>query len=73
MYRLPEVAVVKQGSEVQVVRIRPADWTRMTGMSKRETYRRIYAGELRAVQVGKMWFIDAHELTDFFERMNEAA
>lgn len=55
-------------SDKPVVRIRPPEWSRRTGMSRSETYRLIYSGELRAVQVGKMWFIDANELTEFFDR-----
>lgn len=56
----------------QAVRIRPVEWTRRTGMSKRETYRRIYSGELKAVRIDRMWFIEASELTEFFERLGEA-
>lgn len=52
--------------------IRPVEWVRQTGMSKRETYRRIYSGELKAVRIDRMWFIEASELIDFFERFGEA-
>lgn len=56
----------------QAVWIRPVEWTRLTGMSKRETYRRIYSGELKAVRIDRMWFVKATELQDFFERLGEA-
>lgn len=54
-------------------RIRPPEWSKRTGMSRSETYRLMYAGQLRAAKVGHMWFIEESELREFFERMNEAA
>lgn len=57
----------------QVEWIRPPEWSRRTGMSRTEAYRLMYSGQLQARKIGKMWFIAASELTDFFERMNEAA
>ena len=65
--------VMSREADTQVEWIRPPEWSRRTGMSRSETYRLMYAGDLRAVKVGKMWFIDANELAEFFERMNEAA
>lgn len=59
--------------EIKPAWIRPPQWSKLTGMSRTETYRLIYEGYLRAAKVGKMWFIEASELDEFFERMNEAA
>jgi hypothetical protein len=58
--------------EFQPRRIRPAEWMKATGMSTGATYRALYSGELRAVQVGRAWFIEASELEDFFERQRAA-
>lgn len=59
--------------DVSKVMIRPREWMRATGMSEGETYRHLYAGRLRAKKVGRAWYIEHSELTEFFERMNEAA
>lgn len=66
-------ARIKYQEDIKPERIRPLDWCLRTGMSRNETYRRLYSGDLRAVKVGKMWFINASELQDFFERYDEVA
>ncbi len=60
-------------AEVQPAWIRVVDWVKQTGMSRSETYRLMYGGQIRAVKIGKSWFIRADEITEFFERCNEAA
>lgn len=53
--------------------LRPKDWMRMTGMTHSCTYRSIYDGSLRAVKVGRTWFIRADELEGFFDRTGRVA
>lgn len=65
--------VIETGDSRPQVWIRPPEWTKRTGMSRTETYRALYEGRLRSSKVGKMWFIAASELNEFFERCNEAA
>lgn len=48
--------------------IRPKRWQQLTGASHGETYRAIWSGDLRAVQIGRAWYIDASEVDAYFER-----
>lgn len=58
-------------TEIEPRWIRPSRWQALTGMSHGETYRRLWAGELHAVQVGRCWHIDADEVSSFFDRAAE--
>lgn len=60
-------------TEVRPIYIKTVQWMELTNMSRSDVYKYIYAGELKAVKIGKRWLIHASELEDFFERMNEAA
>lgn len=51
--------------------IRPSRWQALTGMSHGETYRRLWAGEVHAVQIGRCWYIDADEVSNCFIRNAE--
>jgi hypothetical protein len=42
-------------------------------MSLSETLNQLRKGDLRGVQVGKAWYIEAREVTDFFERNGRPA
>jgi hypothetical protein len=42
-------------------------------MSLSETFNQLRKGDLRGVQVGKAWYIEAREVTDFFERNGRPA
>ncbi len=54
-------------------RLRPRQWRALTGMSLSETLNQLRKGDLRGVQVGKAWYIEAREVTDFFERNGRPA
>lgn len=68
----PQTTTREEGDAAPVM-IRPRDWMARTGMTTGETYRHLYAGRLRGVQVGRAWYIRASELIEFFEREAEAA
>lgn len=48
--------------------LRPTEWMRATGMTVGPTYRALYAGKLKGVQIGRSWFIPVSELDEFFTR-----
>ncbi len=53
--------------------LRPKDWMQLTGMSRTQTHRSLHDGSLRAVHIGRTWYIHADELTAFFERNDQRA
>lgn len=53
--------------------LRPDTWQQLTGMSHGQTYRALWSGELRAVQIGKAWYIRESEIEDYFARNGKAA
>jgi len=63
----------RAGQDVVPVTIRPREWMKLTGMSVGETYRQLYNGNLKAEKVGRAWYVRYSELTDFFDRMRDAA
>lgn len=65
------VTQIKAGADQ--VRIRPGEFARRVDVSKQQVYRWIYAGKLKATLIGRAWFIPTSELTEFFDRENEAA
>lgn len=48
--------------------IRPREWMEITGMSHGLTYRALWSGDLRAVQIGRAWMIPSTEIDAFFAR-----
>lgn len=54
--------------ELPVTWIRPRDFARATGMSRRAVYDELTAGRLRGVQVGVSWFVRAEETEEYFTR-----
>ena len=55
------------------VRIRPGEFARRVDVSKQQVYRWIYSGRLKATLIGRAWFIPTSELTEFFDREEDAA
>lgn len=53
--------------------IRPSRWEKVTGMTRQQTYRALRSGQLRGVLVNRTWFIEASELSEFFERERKPA
>lgn len=69
-----ETTTTNQAVETVELRwIRPAHWQKLTGMSRQAIYRSLRSGQLRGALVGRTWFIQASELTDFFERERVSA
>lgn len=52
----------------QVRYLRPKEWYLVTGMTVFQAYRELKRGNLRGVKVGESYFIDASEITEYFER-----
>ncbi len=68
-----KVPATADRSEISPCWVRPKEWIRLTGMSRTATHRSLHDGSLRAVHIGRTWYIHTDELTAFFERNDQRA